>query len=445
MRFCEKDTIFRTVYGNWHFILVASVVCIYIFPHWDSDDKSCVSVPFNINEVYNTNRKNLDVPVIVRWDTLYIDVQKYSPTMSCGNIICKRFFYPDKIPPDTLGAYLFAGVNTNFKDLPLPRFSHKILWGLYHDESPRSVLLFLHERILNLFNYSSTFSRFSDLPFPAQFVESLSDITSRKYYVETKVKNALLKEISPILFIQSNCDTLTERDVYVAKLMMFKPIDSYGDCLNNKVLPMELKYDYRSRLKAKKLFKFIARYKFVIAIENAVCDDYVTEKFWRAIHLGVVPIYFGSPSISDWIPNAKSAILIQDYPTPHLLSQHIDKLMQDDELYEEYLEHKTKGRIENKNLINELKIRPYQMNDDKRIQDFECFLCNILYETNISVPYRVINKKHYNCRLPISALTLEVNTNHNLMKTVNADIDFAQKIYDKVTKSAMDINVTDTV
>lgn len=444
MRFSEKTTILRTLNSNWHFIL-ASVIFLYIFQHWNSDDNNYFSVPLNFTQIHNTNRKSLDIPVIVRWDTMYVDIQKYSPIMSCGNIKCKRFFYPDKIPSNSLGAYLFAGINTNFKDLPLPRLSHKILWGLYHDESPRGVMLFLHERILKLFNYSSTFSRFSDLPFPAQFVESLSYVTSRKYYVETKVKNGLLKEISPILFIQSNCDTLTDRDIYVAQLMMFQQIDSYGDCLNNRILPVELKYDYRNRLKAKQLFKFIARYKFVIAIENAACDDYVTEKFWRAIHLGVVPIYFGSPSIRDWTPNAKSAILLQDYPTPLLLSKHIDELMQDDELYEEYLEHKTKGRIANQNIINELKIRPYQMNDDKRIQDFECFLCNILHGTDKYVLHRVINKKHYNCHLPISAVTLNINTKHNLMRTVNEDTDSAQKIYDKVRRSAIDSNVTDTI
>lgn len=42
---------------------------------------------------------------------------------------------------------------------------------------------------------------------------------------------------------------------------------------------------------------FLGRYKFMIAIENGVCEDYITEKFWRPLMLGVIPIYFGSPSI----------------------------------------------------------------------------------------------------------------------------------------------------
>lgn len=42
---------------------------------------------------------------------------------------------------------------------------------------------------------------------------------------------------------------------------------------------------------------FLARYKFILAIENGVCEDYITEKFWRPLMIGVIPIYFGSPSI----------------------------------------------------------------------------------------------------------------------------------------------------
>jgi len=35
----------------------------------------------------------------------------------------------------------------------------------------------------------------------------------------------------------------------------------------------------------------------MIAFENAACPDYITEKFWRPLIMGVIPIYFGSPTI----------------------------------------------------------------------------------------------------------------------------------------------------
>lgn len=43
--------------------------------------------------------------------------------------------------------------------------------------------------------------------------------------------------------------------------------------------------------------RFIAQYKFIIAIENSICDDYITEKLWRPLIAGSIPIYLGSPSV----------------------------------------------------------------------------------------------------------------------------------------------------
>ena len=39
------------------------------------------------------------------------------------------------------------------------------------------------------------------------------------------------------------------------------------------------------------------KYKFVIAFENAIEEDYVTEKFYDPLLAGSVPVYLGAPSI----------------------------------------------------------------------------------------------------------------------------------------------------
>lgn len=41
----------------------------------------------------------------------------------------------------------------------------------------------------------------------------------------------------------------------------------------------------------------LAQYKFTLAFENAVCVDYITEKLWRPLIVGSVPVYYGSPSV----------------------------------------------------------------------------------------------------------------------------------------------------
>lgn len=44
-------------------------------------------------------------------------------------------------------------------------------------------------------------------------------------------------------------------------------------------------------------FRWAARYKFTMAMENYACNDYVTEKLWRPLRLGSIPIVFGAPNV----------------------------------------------------------------------------------------------------------------------------------------------------
>lgn len=351
------------------------------------------------HEIINTNErrflKSTKKPVIIWWTQ---DLNLNPQTAQCGKRECDVYSGKIILPSNLKCVYLFYGSRTNFSDLPLPRDPERHIWGLSLAESPNHAPLFVLEKTLNLFNYSSTFSRHSNLPFPLHYMLSLENITSTKYYVKTSVKNLFLRELSPILYLQSDCDTTFARDKYVTEFMKYQHIDSYGRCLNNKEFPSHINnynYIYMDKLDEIDFLKFMAKYKFVIAIENAVCNDYITEKFWRAIHLGVVPIYFGSPTIKDWLPNRKSAILLEDFSTVKLLSAHIDELMRDDSLYEEYLEHKTEGKISNPKLVQEIRARPYQTNDETKDLEFVCFLCKKLHMDRGK--QNIVTKSHYVC------------------------------------------------
>ncbi|XP_049870331.1 alpha-(1,3)-fucosyltransferase 10-like [Pectinophora gossypiella] len=293
---------------------------------------------------------------------------------------------------------------------PLPR-DPKTIWGLLQDESPKTRLMFVLEKALNLFNLSATFSRHSDVPLPLMALRGIESITSTLYFVETGKKNTFLAEIAPVIFLQSNCIASSGRDEFVTDLMKYIQVDSYGICLHNKDLPLHRMYlhfkTYIDHLYGQELLIFMARYKFIIAIENGICSDYMTEKLWRAIEIGVVPIYYGSPLVRDWLPNNKSAILVEDFATPELLSQHLHYLLQNDTAYEEYLKHKTLGDITNQKLIDELTIRPYQTSLSKVIHEFECFVCQRLHDKK-ETSVNIVTKKHYDCMLP-TQLTRSVN------------------------------------
>lgn len=373
--------------------------------------------------------RNVGNPAIMWWTSGFPGT---SDTISCANNMKCDFVKNTDSEIYNVKAYLFYASNIKFDNLPLPRRPNEVIWGLYHEESPRNVEELMHTKTLSLFNYSTTFSRYSDIPFPLQYLDSLEDITSTKYFKPTSLKTNLLKEISPVLYLQSDCETSTERDAYVKELMKFIEIDSYGACLNNKEMPKKFREDYLNNLNEEEFLHYISRYMFVVAIENGVCDDYITEKFWRAIKIGTVPIYFGSPTIKDWFPNNKSAILVEDYPTPKKMSDYLKTLLNNDNLYEEYITHKTKEEITNKRLIDELKIRQYQINALDVASKFECFICEKLHENKVTKLQHVVDEKHYNCPKPVSALTLQVNPSNDWVYSWEVAKEKAEDIYDKV-------------
>ncbi|XP_075973824.1 alpha-(1,3)-fucosyltransferase 10 isoform X2 [Anticarsia gemmatalis] len=403
-------------------ILLALFFCVL----WMFSDVSVKDV-----DKHKTSNK---YPVILWWTKEFPGT---SELKHCSNNAkCYVYSDRDKEKLYDIGAYLFYASNLDFEDLPLPRRPSDIIWGLFHEESPRNVEELLHEKALNLFNFSTTFSRYSDVPFPLHHLNNFGDITSTKYFVNTSTKNKLLEEIAPIMYLQSDCETSTERDAYVEQLMKYIKVDSYGACLKNKDLPEKFKNDYLNNLNERDFLHFIARYKFVIAIENGACNDYVTEKFWRAIKVGTVPIYFGSPLIKDWLPNEKSAILLQDFPTPKILYEHIKELLENDNLYDQYLDHKTKRIISNEKLIDEHRLRPYQFDGLKIVNKFECHVCEKMHaKMNGDTSVNIVNKKHYDCPKPLSALTLGVNPANSWIYSWESAQNKAKQIYDNIINS----------
>lgn len=352
--------------------------------------------------------KNNEYPSVIWWTTEFSPFTKEVIYCRCRGpaVPCGLYGSAYKLANGERGVYVFTTSRFNFNNLPVPRNPDKELWALM-DGFTMNENKIISENILNLFNFSATFSRHSDVPFPLRYLHTLDHLVSVEYYVTTPEKNAYLRNIAPILYMQSECNCSTERDAYVKELMKFQKIDSYGKCLNNRKLPLSAQSNNEY------LLKFFGFYKFVIVIENSICEDYISAKFWQALRAGVVPIYFGSLSAKDWFPNNKSAILLQDYPTPKLLSDYINKLMKDDDLYDEYLEHKILAKISNEKLIGEFDVRPYQNQAIKTTHEFICFLCKKLHNIGEQTfnQTHIVTKKQYNCSKPISALTLKENPN----------------------------------
>lgn len=316
-------------------------------------------------------------PILIWWSPLTGETGRLG---QCGEDVCfftiNRTYQHNRMTR----AFLFYGTDFSIDSLPLPRKDYHD-WALFHEESPKNNYKLFHEPTITLFNHTATFSCHSHLPLTTQYLESVEILKSLRYMIPLQMKNSLRKRLAPLAYVQSDCNPPSDRDSYVRELMWHIEVDSYGECLHNRDLPQHLRSP--TAMDNGNFYKILAQYKFVLAFENAVCEDYITEKLWRPLKLGVVPVYFGSPSVAEWLPSNKSAILVSSFSHPRDLARYIKTLDANDGEYESYLQWKLKGDISNPRLLTAMKERKWGVQDitqDNYIDAFECMVCNRVWE-----------------------------------------------------------------
>ncbi|KAJ9597366.1 hypothetical protein L9F63_011755 [Diploptera punctata] len=308
-------------------------------------------------------------------------------------------------------AFMFYGSKFDVIDLPLPRNGIAHDWALLHEESPKNVPALSHLEVLELFNLTATFSRKSHFPITLQYLKNKDVLTDMKYFVPLNKKEELLSDLAPIIYVHSDCSTPLERDAYAQELMKYIQVDSYGKC--------KFKEKYQStKIITTSFLHFISRYKFTLSFENAVCEDYITEKLWRPLIVGSVPIYMGSPSVRDWLPNKNSAILASDFKSPKELAQYILTLNSNITKYKSHLQHKLGNeneKITNNKLLESIENRKWGIDNDfdkgNFIEHFECYVCKHEHKKIVGDKIEVpsVNTDHYNCSKPISPLSGKEN------------------------------------
>lgn len=367
-------------------------------------------------------------PLILWWNPL---TGKQTKVKSCdGKTKCVFMANREYQHHPQTKVFLFYGTDFNKDDLPLPRAaSHQ--WALFHEESPKNNYILTQEEVITLFNHTATFQRTSDYPLTTQYLRKLEDLTSDEFLVPLSRKKQM--GLAPLVYIHSDCNPPSDRDTFVAELMKYIPVDSYGRCLHNKDLPHRIrKQDF---MDDKELYKILAKYRFTISIENAICDDYITEKLWRPLSLGTVPVYRGSPSIRDWLPANNSVILIDDFKSAKELAEYLQYLLQNEGEYKKYFEFRESG-IKNERLKKAMQRREWGVNDFEKINfitGFECFVCNRVYE---NLKRKQLGQKelsylarsdHLSCPRPQS---FSLSGNHNKIQLY--ELLFNQSVKDAV-------------
>ncbi|KAM4018537.1 3-galactosyl-N-acetylglucosaminide 4-alpha-L-fucosyltransferase FUT3-like [Anomaloglossus baeobatrachus] len=201
-----------------------------------------------------------------------------------------------------------------------PRPPHQY-WIWFSLESPSNIRnLSVVDNIMNL---TMSYRVDSDIFMPYGRLAKLD----KQYDFTIPEKTAL------VAWLISNWNLKHKRLEYYKELKKHIQIDIYGK--HHLPLPSELK------------FLNLAKYKFYLAFENSIHEDYITEKLWtNSFLIGTVPVVMGPPrkNYERFIP-PDSFIHVEDFSSAKELASYLLSLDKDDQKYQRYFNWKSNYQV----------------------------------------------------------------------------------------------------
>ncbi|CAG0892208.1 unnamed protein product [Darwinula stevensoni] len=253
----------------------------------------------------------------------------------------------------------------------IPEKTDGSIWGIFTNEAP----VVRHNAILPIdwvFTYESDadvitrYGRFSRREKPDLIHFRQFQRTCRPQ--KRKLAVALI----------SDCHAPSKREELIRDLQRENlTVDVYGYCGKGMIVGNNIiGYQY--------LWK---KYKFFLAFENAICKDYVTEKFFDALRFPWVPVVLGGANYFSLAP-PNSYIDVRDFSSVRSLAHHLRHLDGNNKAYRLYFQWKSK----------------YIINTEKGTMDIGCRICERLYTASRTEPPPDLKSfsKHRRCFFPNS-------------------------------------------
>ena len=131
-------------------------------------------------------------------------------------------------------------------------------------------------------------------------------------------------------FIASHESEHNIRGDFFKKLCEYKRVESPGSYLNNMPDGSAVRWNNSSKT------DFQRKCKFTLCFESTSHNGFITEKITDAFYAGTIPVYYGSPSVTE-IFNREAFLNCGDFESFDAVIDKIRELDQDDEKYLEML------------------------------------------------------------------------------------------------------------
>ena len=179
---------------------------------------------------------------------------------------------------------------------------------------------------INLFNYTMTYRFDSDFVYPySTIVKKDNDQVLTKNY-----EQIFHEKKREALWFVSHCQTTSHREDYVKELRKDLEVDIYGHCGKKAPCPKgdNSCFDALSR-----------KYKYYLAFENTLYEDYVTEKVFNWFNQDILIVVRGGSNYSRILPPG-TFVNTADFKSARDLGHFLESLASNKSEYIAYLKRK---------------------------------------------------------------------------------------------------------
>ncbi|KAL3094616.1 hypothetical protein niasHT_023930 [Heterodera trifolii] len=277
-----------------------------------------------VRQFVNTIESPDKRPIILAWNNFFIWSIFDFVDLQFGDKNCSySCVYTEDISFEKEASVVMWHTGDQLRDLPQHRRAEQLYVMMSH-ESPLLGSANFEKISYNFFNISITYRSDSAIHIPYDALAPVTAQTLPQYiWTEAEIqKRMALKKRSVVQFV-SNCHVPSGRDLLTAQLQKLLQVDVYGKCNNRKCDDECYQREQESHF-------------FYLAFENAVCTEYVTEKFWKALRNLMVPIVLSRKVMEEvGIPNG-TFIAVDDFNSVKALADYLKELQKDTDKYMSY-------------------------------------------------------------------------------------------------------------
>ncbi|KAH9488510.1 hypothetical protein Btru_062204 [Bulinus truncatus] len=312
--------------------------------------------------------------------TKYINIGYFDPNRELGFLMRTYFdeceYDKCRMTNDVESANAVIFLVARLTRVGVPEFKRKPgqIWILKTDEAPSRFTWFESLNRTGLkdqMNWTLTHKLDSDIPFVYGRLV-MSDVDETKDY--DKIYEG--KNRTAAWFV-SHCNVRSDRLMYVERMQNRTDVDIFGLCgpytcgMAEKVPGVQSMRKQADQLQCFPLLS--TSYKFYLAFENSLCQEYISEKFFKLFtNVDVIPVVRGGANYKSYFPS-DMYVDASDFSTPESLADYLEDLGNDKERYIAYLKNKDRYR------------------SVLEFPDWQCRLCEKLHTDHRTHTYRNVH------------------------------------------------------